>query len=95
MDWIFLLSAVAFFMGAGGMMVMFRRWRSRGDRVAGAVLLVAFGLWVASVFVASVDGDTTLGSPAFWVAALSLLTGLGGGVVTLVRSSPRSHREVK
>jgi uncharacterized membrane protein YjjP (DUF1212 family) len=83
-NWSVALQEIAFFMGAGGMMVMFYRWRRRGDRGAAVLVVTAFAAWVLAVAVASVTGAEP-GTPAFWIAGVALLVGVGGGVVTLVR----------
>ncbi|MGI5325093.1 hypothetical protein [Actinomadura nitritigenes] len=83
-SWSVALQGIAFFMGAGGMMVMFYRWRRHGDRGAAVLVVPAFATWVLAVAVASVSGAER-GTPAFWIAGVALLIGVGGGVVTLVR----------
>ncbi|MDL4813409.1 hypothetical protein [Actinomadura opuntiae] len=83
-SWSVALQEIAFFMGAGGMMVMFYRWRRQGDRVAAMLLVLAFVTWAMAVAVASITGVEP-GTPAFWIAGVALLFGASGGVVTLAR----------
>jgi hypothetical protein len=65
------LQVAAFFLGAGGMMLMFFRWRLHGDARARALVLVAFAGWVLAIGVASVtDSGTRLGGPGSWLAGL-------------------------
>ncbi|HEU5026184.1 MAG TPA: hypothetical protein VFV01_14790 [Spirillospora sp.] len=83
-SWSVALQGIAFFMGAGGMMVMFYRWRRHGDRGAAMLVVSAFATWVLAVAVASATGVEP-GTPAFWIAGVALLIGVGGGALTLVR----------
>jgi hypothetical protein len=83
-SWPVALQGIAFFLGAGGMMVMFNRWRRHGDRRAAVLVVPAFATWALAVAVASVTGVEP-GTPAFWIAGVALLIGVGGGAVTLVR----------
>ncbi|MFC0037372.1 hypothetical protein [Actinomadura rayongensis] len=78
------LESIAFFMGAGGMIVTFYQWRRQGDRCAAALTIAAFGTWALAVAVASATGFDS-GTLAFWIAGAALLIGFGGGVVTLLR----------
>ncbi|KAB2380121.1 hypothetical protein [Actinomadura montaniterrae] len=87
-SWSVALQGIAFFLGAGGMMVMFYRWRRQGDRRAAALVVPAFATWALAVALASATGVEP-GTPAFWIAGVALLIGVGGGAVTLARM----HRE--
>ncbi|MGI5419063.1 hypothetical protein [Actinomadura luteofluorescens] len=80
----FALQLAAFFLSAGGMMLMFHRWRRHSDTRARALVLAAFAVWALSVGVASVtDSGVSLGGPGSWLAGLALLIGFGGGAITL------------
>lgn len=83
-SWSSALQGIAFFMGAGGMLVMFYRWRRQGDRGAAVLVVSAFATWGLAVAVGSVTGVEP-GTPAFWIGGAALLIGVGGGLVTLVR----------
>ncbi|WP_396452917.1 hypothetical protein [Actinomadura sp.] len=90
----YVLQLGAFFLGAGGMMLMFHRWRQHRDTRARALLLAAFAVWTLSVGVASVtDSGASLGGPGSWLAGFALMIGFGGGVITLwtmYRDRPKS-----
>lgn len=80
------LAILAFFMGAGGMGIMFFRWRLHGDRVAGVLCFVAFGAWGLSVVMGIMASESHLSAePASWIAGAALLIGFVGGLVTLLR----------
>jgi peptidoglycan/LPS O-acetylase OafA/YrhL len=87
------LRGIFFFLGAGGMLVMFYRWRLHGDRLAAALVLTAFATWALAVAVASATGSVDPGAPASWVAALALLIGISGGLVTLARMRQERQRD--
>ncbi|WP_344887964.1 hypothetical protein [Actinomadura meridiana] len=76
---------IAFFLGAGGMMVMFYRWRWQGDSLAKVLCLTTFGTWALAVMVGSVGEGFTRSHPSFWIAGLALLIGIAGEVLTLAR----------
>ncbi|TDB79137.1 hypothetical protein E1264_35920 [Actinomadura sp. KC216] len=76
---------IAFFLGAGGMMLMFYRWRWLGDGLAKVLCLTAFGTWALAVMVGSVGDGFAPSHPSFWIAGVALLIGLVGGVLALVR----------
>lgn len=87
------LQLAAFFLGAGGMMLMFHRWRLHGDTRARVLVLIAFAIWAIAVGVASVtDSGTRLGGPGSWVAGLALLVGFVGGVITLLSTYHGSQK---
>ncbi|MFD0901029.1 hypothetical protein [Actinomadura sediminis] len=80
------LPTVAFFLGAGGMLLTFYRWRLHGDASARACCLLAFGTWTVAVVAGSIGDDGfTPSHPSYWIAAAALLIGFLGGSVTLLR----------
>jgi peptidoglycan/LPS O-acetylase OafA/YrhL len=83
---------IAFYAGAGGMALMFRRWRRHGDRLAAVLCLAAFGIWMIAVIVSSFTG-TDPGKPGFYVAATALLIGFVGAIVVLTRVYAHRSRD--
>jgi peptidoglycan/LPS O-acetylase OafA/YrhL len=79
------LPGIVFFLGAGGMMVMFARWRTQADSFAKVACLIAFGTWALAVAVGSVGEGFTRSHPSYWIAGLALLIGFVGGLATLIR----------
>jgi peptidoglycan/LPS O-acetylase OafA/YrhL len=83
-DWTIRGEFIAFYAGAGGMALMFHRWRRHGDRLARVLCLIAFGIWMIAVIVSSFTGANP-GKPGFYVAATALLIGFVGAIVVLIR----------
>jgi peptidoglycan/LPS O-acetylase OafA/YrhL len=83
-DWATRGEVVAFYAGAGGMALMFYRWRRHGDRLAAVLCIAAFGMWAIAVIVSSSTGVDP-GKPGFYVAATALLIGFVGAIVVLIR----------
>ncbi|HEX6521552.1 MAG TPA: hypothetical protein VF070_16355 [Streptosporangiaceae bacterium] len=86
-SWTTRAEIIAFFAGAGGMMVMFYRWRRHGDRLAKVLCLTAFGTWMLACVIWGTGGTDAgkPGSPGFDAAAVALLAGFAGAIVVLIR----------
>jgi peptidoglycan/LPS O-acetylase OafA/YrhL len=91
-DWTTRGEVIAFYAGAGGMALMFHRWRRHGDRLAAVLCLAAFGTWVIACIVASVTGVGP-GAPWLYVAATALLIGFIGAIVVLIRLCAHRSRD--
>lgn len=77
-----------FWLGGGGMGLMFFYWRMKQDRLAQVLCLVSFGIWTVSIAVNSFsrDGAFKADEPAYWMAATALLIGFFGALTVLIRS---------
>jgi len=80
-----MLGTTIFFAGSCGMMILFRRWRQQGDRLAKILCVTAFGLWCLVTAVGTVTNDQAQGVENA-IAGASLSIGFVGAIVTTVRA---------
>ena len=80
-----MLGATIFFAGGCGMIILFRRWRQQGDRLAKILCITALGLWCLVTALGTATNDQAQNVENA-IAGASLSIGFVGAIITTLRA---------